>query len=239
MKPKHRFTRPCKRCDEIFTPTGRENRICDKCNKSNQRTKNKSKLKVKYFAKKEQLNKLRDNATLENYKILSEAQKLGKQIWNSSFTLVRLAEDMDMPYTTVHRCMSLSRASKSAWKLVKDGKLTAFKLAMICSLKNKKYQDKIIKIVVKDNLSTYQIKTLTIKQIEDVNVERHRLAVENGYSRERAAYYNFNNWIDRGKLFLTMDIDKLPKDKVPVIKEKLKKLDKRIKLYLGKGEAEK
>ena len=234
MKPKHRFTRPCKRCDEIFTPTGRENRICDKCNKSNQRTKNKEKLKLKYFAKKEQLNKLRDNATLENYKILSEAQKLGKQIWNSHFTLIKLAEDMDMPYTTVHRCMSLSRASKSAWKLVKEGKLTAFKLAMICSLKNKKYQDKIIKIVVKDNLSTYQIKTLTIKQIEDVNVERHRLAVENGYSRERSAYYSFNNWINRGKLFLTMDIDKLPKDKIPVIKEELEKLNRKIKLYLGK-----
>ena len=238
MNKKQRFSRPCKRCNETFTPTSRESWICEKCNKMNQRRKsineNKKKLKLKYFAKKEQLNKLRDNATLENYKILSEAHKLGKQIWNSRFTLIKLAEDMDMPYTTVHRCLSLSKANKSAWELVKDGKLSVFKLAMICSLKSKTYQDEIIKMVVKDNLSTYQIKTLKINQIEDVNIERHRLAVENGYSRKSSAYYNFHNWINRGKLFLTMDIDKLPKDKIPVIKEELEKLNKRIKLYLGK-----
>jgi len=234
MRTKQYFNRPCKRCDETFTPTSKENWICEKCNKRNKRTKDKTKLKVKYFAKKEQLNKLRDNATLENYKILSEAQKLGKQIWNSHFTLTKLAEDMDIPYTTVHRCMALSRASKSEWKLVKDKKLSVFKLAMICSLKNKAYQDEIVKMVVNDKLSTYQIKTLTINQIEDVNVERHRLAIEKGYSRERAAYYSFNNWINRGKLFLIMDIDKLPKDKVPVIKEELGKLGKKIKSYLGK-----
>jgi len=234
MRTKQYFKRPCKRCDELFTPNGKENRICEKCNKMNQRTKNKEKLKLKYFAKKEQLNKLRDNATLENYKILSEAQKLGKQIWNSHFTLTKLAEDMDMPYTTVCRCMSLSRADKSAWKLVEEDKLSVFKLAMICSLKSKKYRDEIIKMVVKDNLSTYQIKTLTINNIGDINKERHRLVIENGYTRKSSAYSNFNNWIDRGKLFLTMDINKLPEDKVPVIKEELKELDNRIKLYLEK-----
>ena len=32
MNKKQYFKRPCKRCDETFTPTGKENWICEKCN---------------------------------------------------------------------------------------------------------------------------------------------------------------------------------------------------------------
>ena len=242
MKPK-RFTRPCKRCNETFTPTGRENWICEKCNKMNQRrktnnkTNNKTNDKLKekqYFKQKILLDAIRDDVTLKRWKVLSKAYKLGKSIWGNKFTVVRLAEDMGTPYSTVQRCLSLNKANKRTWALIKAKKISVFRVALILQTKCITYQDKIIDLVIEDNLSTYQIKTLKIDQIEDVNVERHRLAIENGYSRERSAYYSFNNWIDRGKIFLLMDIDKLPKDKVPVIKEELEKLNKGIKLYLGK-----
>ena len=33
--------RPCDRCERIFKPTGRFNRICDKCRKNSRRNKHK------------------------------------------------------------------------------------------------------------------------------------------------------------------------------------------------------
>lgn len=237
------YDRPCKRCNEMYEPDSKGGVICSNCNKITQKVKekklmrkklnkNKEKWKVIYYEKKQQLDKIRDNITLQNYKILSEALKIGRKIWGTNFTIVTLSNDMDIPYTTVKRCLSLNRANKKSWKLVEEGKLSVFKLAMICALKSITYQDEIVKIVVEENLSTYAIKGIYIDSIEDVNKERHRLAVEKGYSRKSSAYHNFNNWIDRGKLFLLMNTENLPDSKIESIKQGLKDLDNRIKTYL-------
>jgi len=235
--------RPCVRCGETFQKTGRNSKVCDNCNKMVQKVKNnkikrgkqqnsKKTLETQYFKKKEQLDAIKDEKTLQNYKILSEAYKIGKKIWGTKFTVVKLSEDMDMPYTTVKRCLALDRANKSSWKLVDEGKISVFKLAMICALKSVNFQDEIVKIAIEDNLSTYQIKSILMNDIEDMNKERHRLAVENGYSRKDSAYHNFNNWIDRGKLFLLIKKDKIPESKVGGLKQGLEDLSKRIQLYL-------
>lgn len=34
------FKRPCIRCDELFRPTSKNGRICDKCNRSTNKTRN-------------------------------------------------------------------------------------------------------------------------------------------------------------------------------------------------------
>lgn len=194
--------------------------------------KTKEQLKKEYFNSKKKLDKLRDNITLKKWKILSEAYIIGKEIWGRKFTIEKLAFDMEMPMTTVLRCLSLDRASKRSWDLVKEGKLSAFKLAMICQSKSHMYQDEITDMVVKDKLSTYQIKTIKVRGIEDVNEERHRLACENGYSRKSSAYTNFTKWADRGKIFLLMNRSHLPENKKDEVISKLKKLNKNIEIYL-------
>lgn len=234
MRNTQLFHAPCHRCGNMFQKIGKDNKICDDCNITKKNNlKRKEKLKEEYFQKKEELNKIRDNATLENYKILDAAYTIGKKLWGTHFTIVRLAYDMDMPYTTVHRCLSLRKAHPISWALVKENKLSVFKLAMICSLKSKAYQDEIVKMVIEDNLSTCQIKGIKINNIEDVNKERHRLAIEKGYSRKDSAYTHFNHWMERGKIFLLMDVNKLPKNKIETIKQNLKGLNKNIKTYIN------
>ncbi len=196
------------------------------------RKMDKEELKKSYFKSKKELDVLRDNATLEKWKILSKAYRTGKKIWGSRFTRERLSFDMDIPMTTTLRCLSLDRANKRSWDLIEEGKLSVFKLAMICQSKNITYQDEIIDMVIEDKLSTYQIKSLKVGDFKDINKERHRLACENGYSRESVAYRNFCNWVDRGTLFLLMSKENLPKKKAEEVKEKLKKLKRGIDRYI-------
>lgn len=145
------FKRPCIKCEKLFQPTGKFQRLCDDCRNKPK----KHQLERSYFNNKIELDKLRDNITLKKWKILSKAYKQGKKIWGSRFTRERLAIDMDTPYTTTLRCLSLDRANKRSWKLVKEEKLSVFKLAMICQSKSITYQDEIVDMVIEDNLSTY------------------------------------------------------------------------------------
>jgi len=187
--------------------------------------------KQKYFAHKKELDAIRDDITLKRWKILSKAYKLGKQIWGFGFTRIRLSEDMDIPISTVLRCLSLDKCNPKTWKLIKAKKISAFKVAQICQSKNITYQDEIVEMVIKDELSTTQISSLKVRSLKDVNKERQRLACENGYSRKSSAYSNFENWIGRGRLYLLMSKNNLPKDKLPVIKEHLLNLNEMIARY--------
>lgn len=191
-------------------------------------------LKRHYFKSKEELNRLRDNITLKRWKILSEAYKIGKQIWGNRFTKGKLAFDMEMKMTTVLRCLSLNRANKRSWGLLNEGKISAFKLAMICYTKSITYQDEIVDLVIEDNLSTYQIKDLKINYLKDINKERHRVACERGYSRESSAYSSFCRWLDRGNLFLLMKKCHLPGNKIDEVERKLLELNKNIERYIKK-----
>ncbi len=193
---------------------------------------NKELLKIQYFESKEQLSAMRDEITLSRWKTLSTANKIGKKIWGRRFTRKRLSEDMDIPYTTMLRCLSLDRANKRTWKLIKNGKISVYKVAQICQSKCRTYQDEIVDLVIKEDYSTYQITTLNIKNLGDINKERHRLACENGYSRKSSAYYNFSSWVDRGTMFLLMDKKHLPEDRLKEIDSKLKRLNGQIGRYL-------
>jgi len=188
--------------------------------------------KKRYFEQKKVLNEILDDITLRRWKVLSKAYKLGKEIWGRKFTRVRLAEDMDMPITTVLRCLSLDRANKKTWKLINEKKISVFKVAQICMSKNKTYQDEMVDMVIKGNLSTYQISSIRLNEFEDIAKEKHRLACEKGYSRKSSAYSNMKRWIERGKLFMLMDKSHLPKEKITEIKDDLKLLNFKIEQYV-------
>lgn len=188
--------------------------------------------KKEYYDCKKQLDFLRDNITLKRWEVLSKAYKIGKNIWGFQFSVQSLSDDMEIPYTTCKRCLALDRCNKRTWKLIKSKKISVFKVAMICAEKNKTYQDEIVDMVIKNNLSTYQIEDLKISNLQDINKERHRLAVEKGYSRMDSAAYNFITWINRGFQFLALKKEQLPEGKISVIKKDLIKLSEQIKLYV-------
>lgn len=225
------FKRPCNRCGKSFDKIGKYQKICKDCNQS--RNSAKLTLQTKYFKQKEKLDTIRDNATLSNWKILSEAYSIGKKIWGTKFTRVQLASDMEMPISTVLRCLSLDKATKKSIKLMKDGKISTFKLAMICQGKDRTYQDEIVKMVIDNNYSTYQIKSLHVKKLKDINLERLRLATEKGFARKDTAAAGFQNWISRGKLFLLVDKDNIPNNKINEIKKDLLVLNKKIESYIN------
>ena len=228
-KPKEKLKKPCKKCRDYFKPTGNACKVCDKCLMKN----NKERWKKQYFAKKKELDLINHEATLQKWKILSSAFVCGKKIWGKQMTVQRLADDFEIPYTTANRCLALDKANKRNLALMKKGKISSFRLAMICLLKNNEHQDEIVDIVMEDNLSTYNIKHLNFSNMGDINKARHRLAVEQGYSRKSSAYDNFSNWIDRGKIFMLMDRENLPEDKIADVETKLKELNNMINKYIG------
>jgi len=193
---------------------------------------NKEQQKTKYFANKELLNEIRDEITIKRWKILSKSYKLGGRIWGSKFTKVRLAHDMDVPITTTLRCLALDKCNPRTWRMIKAGKISAFKVAMICMGKSVTYQDEIVDMVIADDLSTYQITNLKVKKVEDLNTERLRMATMKGFSRQDSAYRSFRMWITRGKLLLLMDEDKLPENKIKQLHSDLLTLKDSLERYL-------
>jgi len=196
------------------------------------KNKTKEQKKKEYFNQKILLDAIRDDITLKRWKILSKAYKLGKSIWRNKFTKTKLADDMEMPMTTVLRCLSLDRANKRTWRLIRQKKISVFKVAQICASKNKAYQNEVVDMTIDGNLSTYQITSIKIRDFDDIQKEKHRIACEDGYSRKSSAYFHFGRWLERGKIFLLMDKNYLPEDKIPEIKKDLKKLNQMITEYV-------
>lgn len=198
------------------------------------KTINKSAMEKKYFENKKALDAVRADATLSKWKILSENKRLGKKIWGKNFSIIRLAKDMEMPFSTVRRCLALDKATKQTWALINNGELSAFKAAMICQLKNNGFQDEVVAAVVKDNLSTYQIKSFKPKNVADVNEWRHQKAVEKGYSRQEGAYKSISIWVQRGHRFLLMPLASVgPKRKEETL-DMLSTIHSKLGVYLKK-----
>ncbi|KKN69331.1 hypothetical protein LCGC14_0441900 [marine sediment metagenome] len=191
-------------------------------------------LKKKYFASKKDIDAICDSTTLLKWEILSKANKLGKQLWGIQFTLKRLSVDMGLPYTTTKRCLSLDNATPESWQLLKDKKISAFKLAMVCLLKSKVFQNEIVAAVIEDNMSTYKIKAFNPKNIADVNKWRHQKAAEAGYSRQDSAARNMRSWISRGIIFMLMPIKSFGEKNKDDMIECLKVLQLKIENYIKK-----
>jgi hypothetical protein len=185
--------------------------------------------KTEYYSIQAQLSLLRDQITLKRWKLLSRAYKLGKKVWGRGFDVKQLAEDMEIPLTTCKRCLALDRANPRNLQLMAEGKISAFKVAMICQLKNYVFQDEIVDLVIKDNLSTYKIKTLKINNLSDINKFRHQQAVERGYSRKDSAFSNMDRWIERGFQFLALLPSSFTHSKISSLISRLKLLDDKIR----------
>lgn len=193
----------------------------------------KESLILAYNKLKEELDKERHSETLRKYKILSKAYDLGIEIYGrDKFSVNRLSLDFDLPYTTTKRILALRKANKRTWKLIKDKKITSFKVAMCLMRKNTLYQDEIIDMVMKDNLSTFQIRSLKVKNLQDIKKERLKVAVERGFYRNDVACNSFLYTLERLEELLKLKRENLPKSKIPVIIKKLKDIQGKINDFI-------
>lgn len=145
------------------------------------------------------------NETLRKYRILSKAYKAGKEIYGKHFNYFKLSHDFEVPYTTVKRILSLSKANFNTWNKIREGKITAFKAAQVLMSKDITYQDEIIELVIEKNLSTYDIKKIKINDYKDVEKVRLNQAVKEGFARKDVAYDSFKRTLDRLDVLLTME----------------------------------
>lgn len=186
----------------------------------------------KYTQLLKQFNQVEDSETLRKYKILKEMYSTGKEIYGQKFSLARLSDDLDIPYTTVKRIMSLSKANFNTWKKIKDGKISVFRVAYILSTKDVTYQDEIIDMCIEKGLSTYDIKKMRIKDYKDVDKARLQVAVEKGFSRKDSAFQSFSHTINRLDLLLDLNKEDLPEGRLPLLNKKLGSLNKKITKFI-------
>jgi hypothetical protein len=177
---------------------------------------------------------IEDNETLRKYKILKELFVIGKKMHGYRFNLHKMSDDLDVPYTTVKRIMSLNKANKNTWKLIKENKITAFRVAYILSTRDNTYQDELINLAIEKNLTTYDIKKLRLKDYKDIEKARLSIAVEKGFARRDTCYNSFISTLTRFDDLFMIDKEQLPEKKIPILAKKLNQLKDDIPKFLGK-----
>jgi hypothetical protein len=185
-------------------------------------------LQKQYLNLKQDYFKLRDSETLRKYRILAKAKKIGLKLFGRSYTIHQLSEDYEIPYTTVKRVLGLEKANKRTWELIKSKELSAFKAAMVLSTKDTLYQDEIIDMVLKRNLSTYQIKQIRVRDYKDLAKNDRKFAIAKGYSRDHEAYYKFLQAITRLNDFLGLKPHYLTDKNKELVRKRLEKLQSEI-----------
>jgi len=185
-----------------------------------------------YNKLKEDYHNLIDSETLRKYHILSKAEKLSRKIYGIKYSLDRLCNDFDVPRTTAKRILSLNKANKTTWDLIKQKKISAFRVAYILSTKDTTYQDEIIKMAMEKDMSTYDIKQLRIKDYKDVEKSRLQLAIDRGFSRRFEADYKLMQGILRLNTLLELKQEDITEKNRIKIKNLLIKLNKKIEEYV-------
>ena len=188
----------------------------------------------RYDELKQQYQDQLSSETLSKYEILNEAFEIGKKLKGRSYTYVTLSIDFEVPYTTCKRVLALRKANKRNWKLIREGKISSFKVAMILLQKEITYQDELIDLVIKENLSTYDIKNLKDGSLKEVNDNRLKLAVDRGFARKRVAYLSFVKYLDRVNAMTLIDKVNLPQTKFKQLTKELNKTVKNINKFILK-----
>lgn len=223
--------KPCDCCHQMFLPPKRFTKYCKECQRKrylNSHKTNKDELIKKYNLLKKELELIRSDMTLKKYKILIKAYKLGKKIYGHNYSYFRLSFDFEIPYTTVKRVCSLDKANFNTWKLINNKKISSFKVAQIIHQHGSTYQDELIKLTIDNELSTYEIRELSARSLDDIKKLRLKIAVNKGFAREHVALKAFHDAIDRMATLITIEQDKLPKNQLPKLKREIKILIKNM-----------
>jgi hypothetical protein len=183
----------------------------------------------KYKRLQKEFLKIDNDETLKKWKVLSKAYKIGKEIYGQDFSVLKLSQHFEIPYTTCKRVLSLDKSTQKTWKLIREKKISAFKVAQINLTRNIKYQDQIVDAVITDNLSTSQIKDIRVTE-KGLNVKELRLekAIKEGYARVNTAYKSLRDTTKRMIRLLDIDKKNLPESRISEIIEFLDELQAKI-----------
>jgi hypothetical protein len=235
-----RLGRYCLKCNKRYIPTGKNQKICLDCSLKGswQRARKEKVIKsntliLAYNKLKEEYSKILHDETLKKYYILSKAFDLGHKIYGKSYSEVRLGLDFDIPQTTIHRILSLRRANKKTWKLIKSGKLSSFKATQILLTKNNRLQDQIVRAVINDKLSTSDISEYNkVTSLQEFKKIRLNEAVEKGFAKKSTAYISFAHYVYQLGKMLNLKKEDLPEDKLISIKYSLIDIKEKIDLFI-------
>lgn len=233
----NKLGRYCIRCFNRYIPNGKVQRICIDCNlncglskRNGLKVVKTNKMIISYNKLKEEYSKVLHDETLKKFHILNEALNLGYKIYGKNgFSQLKLSKDWDIPFTTVHRILSLRRANANTWKLIKSGKLSSFKATQILLTKSNHLQDQIVKTIIVNKLSTMDIKKFkkadSLEEVKKVRLDR---AVDIGFKRKDTTKNSFIHYIIQLEKMMQIKRESLSEDSILEIKEKLKLLQIKI-----------
>lgn len=218
-----------KRIEEEYNKHKEEEMLKIKEKRENANKDPKKELVIQYQKLQKDYICIDNDETLKKWKILSSAYSIGKKIYGQGFSVMKLSQHFDIPYTTTKRVLSLDKANKRTWELIKDKKISAFKVAQICMSKNNKYQDQIIDLVIAENFSICKIKDIRItKNGLDVRTARLEKAIEDGYARQSSAFKAIKDTSKRMMRLLDIKTKDIPKVKIPEVIKILDELQLKI-----------
>ncbi len=195
-------------------------------------------LKEEYENLKKKMEFARSKFTIENFRILNRAYEIGKNLYgNNLFGYKQLAKDFKMGSTTVSRIMNLKKANKRTWKLIEQGKLGSHKVALILARRSRHFQNEVVDMVIKYNLSTKEITKIKTDDLDVLNDERRRIATERGFSQRQNAFRSIEAVLTRLPEVMRISPDFIPNTKIKTLKEMveeaielLEKYDKLLKI---------
>jgi len=191
------------------------------------------KLISEYEELKKQVENTKSKFTIDLYKILEQAYRIGKKLYGvRKFGYPHLARDFNLSYSTVVRVMSLNRASFKTKQLIKQGKIGSHKVALILQRKSRHFQDEIVNTVIKYNLSTDEIMKMNTESSEEINREKERIARDFGFYQKANALRSWCGAFERMERALEISPKNLPNGKLKEVRKKAKKLKNKLEEYL-------
>ena len=206
--------------------------------KQKQNQKKKEKIEQKKQEYESLLKKYRDfknRTTLRLYEFLSVGYKMGKQIYGSKgirYTYKKLADDFEMSDRTLKRILSLDRANKRTWRLIKEGKISANNVTYIIRQFGREGQDEIVDATIKYNLTTEDIHNYNFDDIQKLKYGKSRITIDKGYSQVSHAYRKVHNAIDQFSLVFLMDMEDFSDNKKTEMIDLLTKVNKRLTKFV-------
>jgi len=192
----------------------------------------KSKLEKKYAELQNQVENLKKKYTEELFKILNEAYRIGKIIHGNRFNYKQLARDFKLSVETVRRILSLRRANRRTWKLIKEGKIPIYKVTYVLTRRATYFQDELIDLIINKNLTVEDIVRLRKGSLDEINDARQNKSIKEGYAQRLNAYRAIIHLIERMEKVLEIKPVDIPASKIYLLKNRLEGLNKKIRKYI-------
>lgn len=197
----------------------------------NYNKENKERLKGRFEELKKELSEVSSSSTIQKYQILSEAFKIGKVLHGRDYSLARLSYDMEVPYTTAKRVMSLSKATKEQWAMIKSKRIGAHKVAQILMSVDNDLAPDVMKLAIDKGWSTSMIKKYRHGNIRDIKL---KASVEKGFADKWGAMNAVKTTTERLNQLLDLDVSSFPYDKREKLRFMLVDTRNKINSFLGR-----